>query len=128
MWNELRTEIHARPRMPKEHRDHYSVTLRRIYDRGANLATPEMAALWPGETTKERCEGTWKPPACAHPFENHERSQPVEAFIDFTLAEWIEKKGEVWLMPVFDDKEYVSWDFYFVVGTEEQVLEQLRCA
>jgi hypothetical protein len=110
--------------MPKEQRNHYSTTLRRIYDRGANLATPEMADLWPA---KEIWQGDREVPEFAHQRSNHERSHPVEVYIDFPLAEWIkEQDGEVWLMPVFDDEEYVSWEFIFVVGTEEEVLEKLK--
>lgn len=129
MWKELRTEIHARPRMKPVSCPYYDQTIRRIYDAGANLATSEMADLGPAQTLWERfgSGGEHEPrPEGLVRFCNHERSQPITVFIDFTIEKWIKESGEVWLLPVFDDEEYVSWDFFFMVGTEEEVLEKLK--
>jgi len=112
-WNELRKEIHGSPRFSP---GHFGQTIRRIYDRGANLATPEMVARWVSPTFEERMNGTYEPPSYVKHFQWHERGGPIEMVIDGTLAAWIKEQGEVWLMPVTDDEEYVSWDFYFVVG------------
>jgi len=122
-WNELRKETHGSPRFSP---GHFGQTIRRIYDRGANLATPEMVALWDPISWDELQNGTYKQPLYVEDFHWHERSGPIEMVIDNEIAEWIKEQGEVWLMPVEDDEEYVSWDFYFVVGTEAEVLNKLK--
>jgi hypothetical protein len=108
---------------------YFDQTIRRIYDAGANLATPEMEALAPADMLWERfasgCEDEPRPEGVVR-FCNHERSGSITAFIDFTIVPWIKENGEVWLLPVFDDEEYISWDLFFVVGTEAEVLEKLK--
>jgi hypothetical protein len=136
-WNKARGGIHSVPRATEEAKDYYLSVLRSAYNAGVDLATPEMAAIWPYDNwdayygLAEICE-TKGPVGGIIWLENHERTKPIEDFIRHNLTEWVEERltemegeGGVWLMPVFDDEEYVSWNFFFMLGTEEAVVDAL---
>jgi len=128
----MRVEAAVReiPRLPKDVNGHYAQTIRRIYDAGATLATPEIMRHCPNKLincpfgTSEKFEN--------HGFvvmDNHERTKPIEAFIDCEVTKFIKSQkegGTIWLMPVFDDQEYIGWTFVFFVGDEETVIRELE--
>ena len=129
-WIKMREQIHSQPRMKPVTDMHYDQVIRRIYDAGANLATSEMADLAPAQAMWEiygsGCDDEQRPEGIIRLY-THARSEMIEVFIDYTIRKWIgEQKGDVWLLPVFDDEEYVSWDFFFMVGTREEVIKKLK--
>jgi hypothetical protein len=58
-------------------------------------------------------------------FESHDRSRPIETFIEHILPTKIDFE-EYWLLPVFDDNEYVSWTFIFVPKDLTKIMEGIE--
>lgn len=57
-------------------------------------------------------------------FENHDRTMPIEAFVERELPTRIMLK-DYWLLPVFDDGEWISWTFIFVPKDLEWLLKAI---
>ena len=57
-------------------------------------------------------------------YSNHERSGGILGAILY-LSE-LHEGQEAWLMPVFDDGEYISFCFDIAIGPREEVLETLK--
>lgn len=58
-------------------------------------------------------------------FENHERTMPISDFITEDLPARIVFKN-YWLLPVFDDQEWISWTFIFVPKDVKKVMEAIK--
>lgn len=126
--------LRDQPRRP-EIKDWYTNQITRLYNLGFNLATDQMIdlyesldpdELWDVSLPYEKITAfrQW------HAMCTHDRSQHVDQATN-QLAEHFSKeikKGEAWLLPVYDDEEYVLWIFEVAVGSEKEVVRQLAKA
>jgi len=121
---------------------YYLKHIRELVEGGFKMATPEMATeydkLWyrhndcfpwveDRKSTYPSIRKT-KPTLGMFHYGTHDRSEGIyDAITSLVGIHKVDiEAGKAWLMPVFDDEEYVSWEFDIVVGTEAEVLALVK--
>jgi len=139
-WSEYREEF---ANLKSEEPSFYKSKIRELVLAGFKLADAEMEQLY-GELVGDRDDDdfiSWylenrkstypqirktKPHHGIYMYGTHDRSESVEdAIVEMGR---LHKGTEAWVMPVFDDQEYVSFEFDVIVGSREDVLKTLRNA
>lgn len=134
---------------PKPRLSYYLRRIRELVEGGFKLATPAHAALFeklafevpegpdskytycpwsdfrPNTTSIQKTEPKY---GGLFSYSTHDRSERIEEAVESLLEVHKKaiKKGQAWLMPVYDDKEYIGWDFDIVEGTEDEVTAKLE--
>ncbi len=139
-WSDV-YKFQNRPRRKKIRlygREYFLHVLEMFHHIGFRYATPEMEKLW-SSVPEDIIDYDWQeqtPDGLLY-IGHHardgdldeliERLPSMREFRDFMQGNTIPQDGfNIWLMPVSDDKEYISFDFFFMPGCENTVLRRLR--
>lgn len=146
-WDEILTALGGTKRIKRQ--SHYVKKIRSLAEAGFRLATPAIATAYASAGMRDYneelgcvpaaeylgCNDTYikrKPPNefGFYSYSTHDRSEHVDEAIDALAAlHSADIDAErAWLLPVYDNDEYTSWDFDVAVGTEEEVVALLIAA